>query len=103
MDLISQKLTGLSDSELMETEQDSSHFLDTKIRLKLGMARAAQEQNNFNLTLKILKQTHKVSHIKSCTFFLISVSVLHVCFWALFVSFVIEIVSETELYVKNIE
>ncbi|XP_064600499.1 DNA-dependent protein kinase catalytic subunit-like [Liolophura sinensis] len=59
MNLISQKLSGLSDSELMETEQDTSHFLDTKIRLKLGMARAAREQNNFNLTLKILKQTYK--------------------------------------------
>ena len=35
-------------------------FLDTKLRLKLKMAESCKEQNNFTLTLRILKETHNV-------------------------------------------
>ena len=36
-------------------------FLDTKLRLKLKMADSCKEQNNYTLTLRILKDTHSVS------------------------------------------
>ena len=43
-------------------------FLDTKLRLKLKMAESCKEQNNFTLTLRILKETHSVSIIKSTVY-----------------------------------
>ncbi|PVD38356.1 hypothetical protein C0Q70_00970 [Pomacea canaliculata] len=45
-------------SNLMEEDHDSSIFEDIKLRQQLKLAHSCQEQNNFNLTLRILKETY---------------------------------------------
>ena len=61
-------------SRLKKSEPDSQDsvdmeaddiFLDTKLRLKLKMADSCREQNNYTLTLRILKETHSVSQFCS--------------------------------------
>lgn len=47
-------------SNLMEEDHDSSIFEDIKLRQQLKLAHSCQEQNNFNLTLRILKETYSV-------------------------------------------
>jgi hypothetical protein len=40
---------------------DVAGFEDEKLELRLSMAKSCQQQNNFNLTLRILKETLSVS------------------------------------------
>ena len=60
-------------------DDDEDMFLDTKLKLKLKMATSCREQNNFTLTLKILKETHSVclvelKHMYSYSFVIIPYS-----------------------------
>ncbi|WAQ95924.1 PRKDC-like protein [Mya arenaria] len=57
MDHISSHLQKLDDSQASVESDDP--YLDTKLRLKLLMARSCGDQNNFAQTLRILKETYK--------------------------------------------
>ena len=58
MDHISGKL--LSQASSQDSMEEEDMFMDTKLRLKLKMAESCKEQNNYTLTLRILKETHSV-------------------------------------------
>jgi len=59
-DILSNKLQKLTDSQNSMQVEDDSMFTDTVLRMKIKMARACHEQNNFALALKILKETYMV-------------------------------------------
>ncbi|XP_076445486.1 DNA-dependent protein kinase catalytic subunit-like [Babylonia areolata] len=54
LDKISERLRS---SDSMDTE-DKGMFAEEKLDLRLSMARSCQQQNNFNLSLQILKETY---------------------------------------------
>lgn len=57
---ISSKLQKLDSSQnSMEVDEDGL-FTDTVLAMRVEMAQSCQEQNNFSLALKILKETYSV-------------------------------------------
>ena len=60
MDHISGKLQSQAN---FQDSMEEDAFLDIKLRLKLKMAEGCKEQNNFSLTLRILKETLSISFL----------------------------------------
>ncbi|XP_048248370.1 DNA-dependent protein kinase catalytic subunit-like [Haliotis rufescens] len=59
LDLICNRLSQQTmKNDSMEEMVEEDMFEDTKLRLKLAMAESARDQNNFTLTLRILRETH---------------------------------------------
>ncbi|XP_041364232.1 DNA-dependent protein kinase catalytic subunit-like [Gigantopelta aegis] len=58
LDRISTRLTQHQKSHDSMDELDEDMFEETKLRQRLAMAESSMEQNNFHLTLRIMKETH---------------------------------------------
>ncbi|KAK7506702.1 hypothetical protein BaRGS_00002177 [Batillaria attramentaria] len=48
----------LQSRDSMSVDREGDQFEDEKLQLRLSMAESCKEQNNFNLTLRILKETY---------------------------------------------